>query len=123
MFCSFERETSHSKMESLIKFVLFVIAIVPSFCRQCDEDIIGFRKLGMHRKSKFRFKVISAHTMHFSSALKTQLILMEDTPKYFICRSSLRKIGWIRVVSVKPMTWILLSLRQATSCQISSNQQ
>lgn len=40
-------------MDNFIKFVFFIFTIAPSICRQCDEDIIGFRKLGMHRESNY----------------------------------------------------------------------
>ena len=34
----------------LIKFVI-VAAIEAFVCRQCEEDFVGFRKLGVHRKT------------------------------------------------------------------------
>lgn len=33
-----------------MKVFVLIITIGPSLCRQCDEDLVGFRKLGMHRK-------------------------------------------------------------------------
>jgi hypothetical protein len=38
----------------IVLLLLTVVGVGPSICRQCDEDFIGFRKLGMHRKSKYK---------------------------------------------------------------------
>lgn len=72
--CSHERQFASSFcqrnieiMKELIKVFVLMITIGPALCRQCEEDLIGFRKLGMHRKSssqqwkaKLKFKAASA---------------------------------------------------------------
>ena len=46
------------EMQSFIKFVLLSVVIATTFCKQCDEDIIGFQKIGMHRKFNLNFKYL-----------------------------------------------------------------
>ena len=44
------------KMEIFLKIVLLAVVIVTSFCEKCDEDLVGFHKIGMHRKLKLIFE-------------------------------------------------------------------
>lgn len=64
--------------DEMIKVILLVITVVAlSLCRQCDEELVGFRKIGLHRKSphnngnsKLGFKVTSALSDAISRTFK-----------------------------------------------------
>lgn len=62
-------------MEKLIKFILLIVTLAPSsLSRQCDEEIIGFRKLGMHRKSN-----LSSRSFPFYTNLCTAFVIQDST--------------------------------------------
>lgn len=67
----FDSETS--KMERFTKMFLFAITIGPSLCRQCDEDVIGFRKLGLHRESSLSLNEAQVQG-HFRFRLMNEFI-------------------------------------------------